>query len=183
MIIKMGFAAYLLIVAEFINWAKDRSIPVGPGRGSAAGSIVAYAMRITDIDPVRFELLFERFLNPERISMPDIDVDFAQDRREEVIEHVRQKYTAPLVSQIITYGKLQAKAALRDAARVCDLSFQEADRLSKLVPNVLNITLADALTRLLARYLDLARHAGVTDPESVPDVIAARVALAARGDR
>ncbi|MES2638122.1 MAG: DNA polymerase III subunit alpha [Myxococcota bacterium] len=147
MIIKMGFAAYLLIVAEFINWAKDRAIPVGPGRGSAAGSLVAYAMRITDIDPVRFELLFERFLNPERISMPDIDVDFAQDRREEVIEHVRQKYTPPLVSQIITYGKLQAKAALRDAARVCDLSFQEADRLSKLVPNVLNITLADALTQ------------------------------------
>ena len=147
MIITMGFAAYLLIVAEFINWAKDRSIPVGPGRGSAAGSIVAYAMRITDIDPVRFELLFERFLNPERISMPDIDVDFAQDRREEVIEHVRVKYSAPLVSQIITYGKLQAKAALRDAARVCDLSFQEADRLSKLVPNVLNITLADALTQ------------------------------------
>jgi DNA polymerase-3 subunit alpha len=147
MIIKMGFAAYLLIVAEFINWAKDREIPVGPGRGSAAGSLVAYAMRITDIDPVRFELLFERFLNPERISMPDIDVDFAQDRREEVIAHVRDKYGAPLVSQIITYGKLQAKAALRDAARVCDLSFQEADRLSKLVPNVLNITLADALTQ------------------------------------
>ena len=145
MIIKMGFAAYLLIVAEFINWAKDREIPVGPGRGSAAGSLVAYAMRITDIDPVRFALLFERFLNPERISMPDIDVDFAQDRREEVIEHVRQKYSAPLVSQIITYGKLQAKAALRDAARVCDLSFQEADRLSKLVPNQLNITLKEAI--------------------------------------
>ncbi len=145
MIIQMGFAAYLLIVAEFINWAKDRAIPVGPGRGSAAGSLVAYAMRVTDIDPVRFDLLFERFLNPERISMPDIDVDFAQDRREEVISHVRDKYGSPLVSQIITYGKLQAKAALRDAARVCDLSFQEADRLSKLVPNVLNITLADAL--------------------------------------
>jgi DNA polymerase-3 subunit alpha len=147
MIIKMGFAAYLLIVAEFINWAKDRAIPVGPGRGSAAGSLVAYSMRITDIDPMRFELLFERFLNPERISMPDIDVDFAQDRREEVIAHVRDKYGAPLVSQIITYGKLQAKAALRDAARVCDLSFQEADRLAKLVPNVLNITLADAMAQ------------------------------------
>ncbi|MFN7143375.1 MAG: DNA polymerase III subunit alpha, partial [Myxococcota bacterium] len=145
MIIKMGFAAYLLIVAEFINWAKDRSIPVGPGRGSAAGSLVAYAMRITDIDPVRFDLLFERFLNPERISMPDIDVDFAQDRREEVIEHVRQKYSAPLVSQIITYGKLQAKAALKDAARACDLTFNEADRLAKLVPNQLNITLKEAI--------------------------------------
>jgi DNA polymerase-3 subunit alpha len=145
MIIKMGFAAYLLIVAEFINWAKDREIPVGPGRGSAAGSLVAYAMRITDIDPVRFDLLFERFLNPERISMPDIDVDFAQDRREEVIEHVRQKYSPPLVSQIITYGKLQAKAALKDAARACDMTFNEADRLAKLVPNQLNITLKEAL--------------------------------------
>ncbi len=144
MIIKMGFPAYLLIVAEFINWAKDREIPVGPGRGSAAGSLVAYAMRITDIDPVRFSLLFERFLNPERISMPDIDVDFAQDRREEVIEHVRVKYGAPLVAQIITYGKLQAKAALKDAARACDLNFGEGDKITKLVPNVLNISLADA---------------------------------------
>ncbi len=144
MILKMGFPAYLLIVAEFINWAKDRAIPVGPGRGSAAGSLVAYAMRITDIDPVRFSLLFERFLNPERISMPDIDVDFAQDRREEVIDHVRVKYGAPLVSQIITYGKLQAKAALKDAARACDLSFTESDRITKLVPNQLNITLAEA---------------------------------------
>lgn len=145
MIVKMGFPAYLLIVAEFINWAKDRGIPVGPGRGSAAGSVVAWAMRITDIDPVRFALLFERFLNPERISMPDIDVDFAQDRREEVIEHVRQKYGSPLVSQIITYGKLQAKAALKDVARVCDMSFQESDRITKLVPERLNITIADAV--------------------------------------
>ncbi len=145
MIIKMGFPAYLLIVAEFINWAKDRGIPVGPGRGSAAGSVVAWAMRITDIDPVRFALLFERFLNPERISMPDIDVDFAQDRREEVIEHVRQKYGPPLVSQIITYGKLQAKAALKDVARVCDMSFQESDRITKLVPERLNITIEDAV--------------------------------------
>lgn len=145
MIEKMGFAAYLLIVAEFINWAKDRGIPVGPGRGSAAGSLVTYAMRITDIDPVRFVLLFERFLNPERISMPDIDVDFAQDRREEVIAHVRDKYGAELVSQIITYGKLQAKAALKDVARVCDLSFQESDRITKLVPARLNITIKEAL--------------------------------------
>lgn len=147
MIIKMGFAAYLLIVAEFINWSKDRGIPVGPGRGSAAGSVVAWAMRITDIDPIRFSLLFERFLNPERISMPDIDVDFAQDRREEVIAHVRDKYGAPLVSQIITFGKLQAKAALRDVARTAELTFQEADRLAKLIPAQLNITIADALTQ------------------------------------
>jgi DNA polymerase III subunit alpha len=147
MIVKMGFAAYLLIVAEFINWAKDRGIPVGPGRGSAAGSLVAWAMRITDIDPLRFQLLFERFLNPERVSMPDIDVDFAQDRREEVIEHVRVKYGTELVSQIITFGKLQAKAALKDVARTAELSFQEADRLAKLIPAQLNITLADALAQ------------------------------------
>ncbi len=171
MIVKMGFPAYLLIVAEFINWAKDRSIPVGPGRGSAAGSLVAYAMRITDIDPVRFELLFERFLNPERVSMPDIDVDFAQDRREEVIAHVRDKYGAPLVSQIITYGKLQAKAALKDAARACDMTFNESDRITKLVPNQLNITLTDAMTQeprfasfsdvdpRIRRVLELARRA------------------------
>lgn len=146
MIVKMGFAAYLLIVAEFINWAKDRGIPVGPGRGSAAGSVVTWAMRITDIDPIRFELLFERFLNPERISMPDIDVDFAQDRREEVIAHVSEKYGAPLVSQIITYGKLQAKAALKDVARICDVSFQDGDRLTKLVPNKLNITISEAIS-------------------------------------
>ncbi len=145
-IVKMGFAAYLLIVAEFINWAKDRGIPVGPGRGSAAGSVVTWAMRITDIDPIRFDLLFERFLNPERVSMPDIDVDFAQDRREEVIAHVSEKYGAPLVSQIITYGKLQAKAALKDVARICDVSFQDSDRLTKLVPNKLNITIAEAVT-------------------------------------
>lgn len=145
MVVKMGFAAYLLIVAEFINWAKDRQIPVGPGRGSAAGSIVTWAMRITDIDPVRFTLLFERFLNPERVSMPDIDVDFAQDRREEVIQHVREKYGEPLVSQIITYGKLQAKAALKDVARTCDVSFKDSDRITKLVPTRLNISIAEAL--------------------------------------
>ncbi len=141
----MGFPAYLLIVAEFIIWSKDNGIPVGPGRGSAAGSLVAYAMKITDIDPIRFDLLFERFLNPERVSMPDIDVDFCQDRREEAIEHVRVKYGAPLVSQIITYGKLQAKLAVRDVARVCSMMFQDADRIAKLIPNELNIKLDKAL--------------------------------------
>jgi DNA polymerase-3 subunit alpha len=145
MISRMGFPAYLLIVAEFINWAKDRGIPVGPGRGSAAGSLVAWAMRITDIDPLRFGLLFERFLNPERVTMPDIDVDFAQDRREEVITHVRDKYGADYVSQIITYGTLKAKAAVRDVARSVDLNFQEADRIAKLVPDQLGITLSEAL--------------------------------------
>jgi len=141
----MGFPAYLLIVAEFINWSKDQGIPVGPGRGSAAGSLVAWAMRITDIDPIRYGLLFERFLNPERVSMPDIDVDFCQDRREEAIAHVRDKYGSSLVSQIITYGTLKAKAAIRDVARVMDLNFNEADRIAKLVPDVLGITLAEAL--------------------------------------
>ncbi len=142
---SMGFPAYLLIVAEFINWSKDNGIPVGPGRGSAAGSLAAWAMRITDIDPIRYGLLFERFLNPARVSMPDIDVDFCQDRREEAIAHVRDKYGADLVSQIITYGTLKAKAAVRDVARVLDLNFQEADRIAKLVPDQLGITLSEAL--------------------------------------
>ncbi|MCB9680916.1 MAG: DNA polymerase III subunit alpha [Alphaproteobacteria bacterium] len=140
-----GFPAYFLIVAEFINWSKDHGIPVGPGRGSAAGSLVAFAMGITDIDPIRFDLLFERFLNPERASMPDIDVDFCQDRREEAIEHVRVKYGGDLVSQIITYGKLKAKAAVRDVARVMDLTFNEADRIAKLIPDALGTTLDGAL--------------------------------------
>ena len=145
---NMGFPAYMLIVAEFINWSKDNLIPVGPGRGSAAGSLVAYAMRITDIDPIRYDLLFERFLNPERVSMPDIDVDFCQDRREEAIEHVREKYGAPLVSQIITYGKLKAKAAVRDVARALNLSFPEADRIAKLIPDELGIKIKDALSQV-----------------------------------
>ena len=144
-VFSMGFPAYFLIVAEFINWAKDQSIPVGPGRGSAAGSIAAWALRITDIDPIRFDLLFERFLNPERVSMPDIDVDFAQDRREEVIQHTRDKYGAEYVSQIITYGKLQAKMAVRDVARVCDMNFNEADRVAKAIPDELGITLEKAV--------------------------------------
>ncbi|MCB9676817.1 MAG: DNA polymerase III subunit alpha [Alphaproteobacteria bacterium] len=155
-ILGMGFPAYLLIVAEFINWSKDNDIPVGPGRGSAAGSVAAWAMRITDIDPIRFGLVFERFLNPERVSMPDIDVDFCQDRREEAIEHVRQKYGFDYVSQIITYGTLKAKAAVRDVARVLDLNFGEADRIAKLVPEALGTTLTDALEQveLLRRMRD-----------------------------
>ena len=154
-VIDMGFPAYLLIVAEFINWAKERDIPVGPGRGSAAGSLCCYAMRITDIDPLRFGLLFERFLNPARVSMPDIDVDFCQDRREEVIEHVRRKYGAEYVSQIITYGRLKAKAALRDVVKVLNLSFKDGSDISGLIPDQLNITLDEALKqekRLRSRY-------------------------------
>jgi DNA polymerase-3 subunit alpha len=166
----MGFAAYFLIVAEFINWSRDHGIPVGPGRGSAAGSLAAFAAGITDIDPIRFDLLFERFLNPGRKSMPDIDVDFCQDRREEVIEHVRARYGADLVSQIITFGSLKAKAAVKDVARVLDLGFDDANRLTSLVPDDLNVTLdkalreSEPLARLydadprVRRLLDLARR-------------------------
>ncbi len=141
----MGFAGYFLIVADFINEAKRRGIPVGPGRGSAAGSLVAYALGITDLDPIEHKLLFERFLNPERVSMPDIDVDFCMDRRDEVIEYVCQKYGRDRVAQIITFGSLQAKAAIRDVGRVLDLPYGDVDRIAKLVPNVLNITLDEAL--------------------------------------
>src|SRR5207248_9640712 len=133
-ILEMKFAGYFLIVQDFINWAKGRTIPVGPGRGSGAGSLVAYALRITDIDPLPYNLLFERFLNPERVSMPDFDVDFCQERRGEVIEYVKEKYGADRVAQIITFGTLQARAVLRDVGRVMQLPFGQVDRLAKLVP-------------------------------------------------
>ena len=132
---KMGFPGYFLIVADFIQWAKSQGIPVGPGRGSGAGSLVAWALTITDIDPIRFSLLFERFLNPERVSMPDFDVDFCQDRRDEVIAYVRCKYGDDRVAHIITFGKMQAKMALRDVGRVLQLPYGQIDRISKLVPN------------------------------------------------
>ncbi|MEO0425997.1 MAG: DNA polymerase III subunit alpha [Pseudomonadota bacterium] len=131
---RMGFPGYFLIVADFIKWAKAHDIPVGPGRGSGAGSLVAYALTITDLDPLRYGLLFERFLNPERISMPDFDIDFCQDRREEVIEYVAEKYGRDRVAQIITFGALLSKAAVRDVARVLQLPFSVGDRLSKLIP-------------------------------------------------
>ncbi|HEV7996062.1 MAG TPA: DNA polymerase III subunit alpha [Stellaceae bacterium] len=134
-IIAMGFAGYFLIVADFIQWAKRAGIPVGPGRGSGAGSVVAWSLTITDLDPLRFGLLFERFLNPERVSMPDFDVDFCQDRRDEVIRYVQQKYGADRVAQIITFGKLQARAVLRDVGRVLAMPYGQVDRLCKLVPN------------------------------------------------
>ena len=143
---KMGFAGYMLIVADFINWAKNNGVPVGPGRGSAAGSLVAYSMRITDIDPLPYDLLFERFLNPERVSMPDIDVDFCINGRARVIDYVNKRYGgSEYVSQIITYGKMQAKAAIRDITRVLGLSFADGDRIAKLIPGILNITLDQAL--------------------------------------
>jgi len=134
-IIKMGFAGYFLIVADFIQWAKREGIPVGPGRGSGAGSVVAWALTITDMDPLRFGLIFERFLNPERVSMPDFDVDFCQERRDEVIRYVQQKYGRDRVAQIITFGKLQARAVLRDVGRVLGMPYGQVDRLCKLVPN------------------------------------------------
>ncbi|HQS56974.1 MAG: DNA polymerase III subunit alpha [Gallionellales bacterium 35-53-114] len=133
-IIKMGFPGYFLIVADFIRWAKRNGVPVGPGRGSGAGSLVAYSLGITDLDPLRYELLFERFLNPERVSMPDFDVDFCQDGRERVIEYVKQKYGAASVSQIVTFGTLSSKAVIRDVGRVMDFPYGLCDRLSKLVP-------------------------------------------------
>ena len=134
-IIPMGFAGYFLIVAEFIQWAKSQGIPVGPGRGSGAGSVVAWALTITDLDPLRFGLLFERFLNPERVSMPDFDIDFCQDRRDEVIRHVQARYGSDRVAQIITFGKLQARAVLRDVGRVLAMPYGQVDRICKLVPN------------------------------------------------
>ena len=144
---RMGFPGYFLIVADFIKWAKAQGIPVGPGRGSGAGSLVAWALTITDLDPLRFGLLFERFLNPERISMPDFDVDFCQERRDEVIRYVQAKYGADRVAQIITFGKLQARAVLRDVGRVLNMPYGQVDRICKLVPmNPANpVTLAEAV--------------------------------------
>lgn len=142
---EMKFPAYFLIVADFINWAKEHGIPVGPGRGSAAGSLVAYAIRITDLDPLPYNLLFERFLNPERISMPDIDVDFCQDQREKVIEYVVNKYGREQVCQIITFGTMKAKAVVRDVGRALDMPYGDVDKIAKLVPDDLNMTLEKAL--------------------------------------
>ncbi|BBK42858.1 DNA-directed DNA polymerase [Allostella vacuolata] len=134
-IVRMGFPGYFLIVADFIQWAKRQGIPVGPGRGSGAGSVVAWALSITDLDPLRHGLLFERFLNPERVSMPDFDIDFCQDRRDEVIRYVQQRYGRDRVAQIITFGKLQARAVLRDVGRVLEMPYGQVDRICKLVPN------------------------------------------------
>jgi DNA polymerase-3 subunit alpha len=134
-IAKMGFPGYFLIVADFIQWAKQQGIPVGPGRGSGAGSVVAWALTITDLDPLQFDLLFERFLNPERISMPDFDIDFCQDRRDEVIAYVRREYGADRVAQIITFGKLQARAVVRDVGRVLGLPYGQVNKVAELIPN------------------------------------------------
>jgi DNA polymerase-3 subunit alpha len=142
---KMRYSSYFLIVWDFISYAKKKGVPVGPGRGSAAGSLVSYCLDITDIDPVKYNLLFERFLNPERISMPDIDVDFCKDRRSEVISYVAEKYGKDHVAQIITFGTMAAKAAIRDVGRALDFPYSEVDKIAKLVPNTLNITIEDTL--------------------------------------
>ena len=143
----MGFPGYFLIVADFIKWAKDHDIPVGPGRGSGAGSLVAYALTITDLDPLRYSLLFERFLNPERVSMPDFDIDFCMDRREEVIQYVQEKYGREKVAQIITFGALLSKAAVRDVGRVLQMPYGQVDRISKMIPveGVKPVSIAKAL--------------------------------------
>ncbi|WVH09384.1 MAG: DNA polymerase III alpha subunit [Fluviibacter phosphoraccumulans EoVTN8] len=156
-IIQMGFPGYFLIVADFINWAKNNGVPVGPGRGSGAGSLVAYSLGITDLDPLAYALLFERFLNPERVSMPDFDIDFCQDNRWKVIEYVREKYGADAVSQIATFGTMSSKAVIRDVGRVLDLPYNFCDQLSKLIPVVQNrpVSLAEALSaepQLQERY-------------------------------
>jgi len=181
-ITRLGYSGYFLIVHDFIRAARERGIPVGPGRGSAAGSLVAYALRITDVDPLRFDLLFERFLNPERVSMPDIDVDFCFERRGEVIEYVRERYGRQSVGQIITFGTLKARAAVRDIARVLRVSPADADRIAKLIPTgpAYSLSVADAAAKVpelahlieqddtIARLVDLAqrieglsRHASV----------------------
>lgn len=156
-ILKMGFPGYFLIVGDFINWAKENGCPVGPGRGSGAGSLVAYALKITDLDPLQYNLLFERFLNPERVSMPDFDIDFCQGNRDRVIEYVKEKYGRDAVSQIATFGTMAARAAVRDVGRVLDMSYTFCDGISKLIPNKpgVHITIADALKQepiLAERY-------------------------------
>ena len=157
-ILKMGFPGYFLIVGDFINWAKNNGCPVGPGRGSGAGSLVAYSLKITDLDPLQYNLLFERFLNPERVSMPDFDIDFCQTNRNLVIDYVKDKYGKDAVSQIATFGTMAARAAIRDVGRVLDMSYTFCDGISKLIPNKpgVHITIADAIKQepILAERLE-----------------------------
>jgi DNA polymerase-3 subunit alpha len=158
---SMGFPGYFLIVMEFIQWAKDHDIPVGPGRGSGAGSLVAYVLKITDVDPLEYDLLFERFLNPERVSLPDFDIDFCMDGRDRVIQHVTERYGAGAVSQIITFGTMAAKAVVRDVARVQGKAYGLADKLSKLIPFEPGMTLHKALEQepLLGEFIDSSEEA------------------------
>ena len=166
-ITSMGFAGYFLIVADFIKWAKANDIPVGPGRGSGAGCVVAWALTITDLDPIALNLLFERFLNPERVSMPDFDIDFCETHRDKVIPYVQGKYGRDRVAQIITFGRLKARAVLKDTGRVLQMSYGQVDRLAKLVPN----HPTDPWT--LERSLERRRRAGRRISVAMPDVQAA----------
>ena len=170
---QMGFPGYFLIVADFIQWAKSKNIPVGPGRGSGAGSVVAWALSITDLDPLKWGLLFERFLNPERVSMPDFDIDFCQDRRDEVINYVQDKYGQDRVAQIITFGSLQARAALRDVGRVLEMPYGQVDRIAKLIPNnpANPTTIAEALKS------EPALRAQKDEDEQVADLITVSMKL------
>ena len=186
---NMGFAGYFLIVQDFINWSKSNGIPVGPGRGSGAGSLVAWSLRITDIDPIPFQLLFERFMNPERVSLPDFDIDFCEARRGKVIEYVQQKYGRERVGQIITFGMLRAKSAIRDVCRVHGLPVAVGDRIAKLVPEVLNLPLKHAIygdpengivgEPQLREMIDRPEQFGTLDGEPVTsrDVLQAALAL------
>ena len=175
---SMGFPGYFLIVADFINWAKENDIPVGPGRGSGAGSLVAWALGITDLDPMRYDLLFERFLNPERVSMPDFDIDFCMDRRDEVIDYVARKYGRDKVSQIITYGTMAAKAVVRDSGRVLGYPYGFVDSIAKLIPLTLGVSLDDALGESAAAKKDsnlasaelIARYRGEDDVRDLLDL-------------
>ena len=144
----MGYVDYFLIVWDYINFAKRHDIPVGPGRGSAAGSIVSYCLEITDLDPIKYSLIFERFLNPERVSMPDIDVDFCYERRQEVIDYVVEKYGKDCVSQIVTFGTMAARAVIKDVGRVLDLPYAMVDNIAKMVPREIGITIDKALAEL-----------------------------------
>lgn len=144
---KMGYTDYYLIVADFVSFAKSQGIPVGPGRGSGAGSLAAYCMGITDLDPMKYNLLFERFLNPERVSMPDFDIDFCYERRQEVIDYVTRKYGADHVAQIVTFGTLQTKAAIRDVGRAMGMPYSAVDTVAKLVPNEYKINIDDAVKK------------------------------------
>src|ERR1700747_706660 len=173
MIKKMRYEGYFLIVWDFIHYARAQGVPVGPGRGSAAGSLVSYALHITDVDPLEYNLLFERFLNPERVSMPDIDIDFCMRRRGEVIDYVTQKYGRENVAQIITFGTMAAKAAVKDVGRAMNIPYGEVDRLAKMVPTTLNISLEDALKQ--SPQLDSMRE----KDERVKELI--EVALRLRG--
>ncbi len=168
-IVRMDFPGYFLIVADFINWSKENGIPVGPGRGSGAGSLVAWALGITDLDPLPYDLLFERFLNPERVSMPDFDIDFCMDRRDEVIEYVSRKYGRERVSQIITYGTMAAKAAVRDTGRVLGYPYPVVDGISKLIPNTLGITLPQAIGLGIDTETDSAKRKKLEELHS-PDL-------------